>query len=211
MANRLWGQEGYHFLEPFLSILRINYGADLVPLDFAMSEAARQTINAWVEKATNDKIKNLIPQGALTPLTRLVLTNAVYFKGTWDDVFRKEATRPMPFHLTAADSVDVPTMFQKEHHEFGRVQFNGDKGLKILKLAYKKVGPADKGLAMILLLPDDVAGLADLEAHLTSENFSKWTSGVRTAEAMVWLPKFKLTSQFGLNDCALVVGNAAGV
>ena len=206
VANRLWGQQGYEFLDSFLSLLRTNYGAELAPLDFGMSDAARKTINAWVEKATNDKIKDLIPQGALTPLTRLVLTNAVYFKGTWEDVFRQETTRPMAFHLTAVNSVDVPTMYQKEHHEFGHAQFGANKGLKVLKLAYKKAIPTEKGLSMILLLPDDVAGLADLEAQFTSENLSKWISGLKTAEVMVWLPKFKLTSQFGLNDVLSSLG-----
>jgi serpin B len=196
VANRLWGQQGYPFLAPFTKILHDDYAAEMTPLDFGRPDTARQTINLWVEQATNDKIKDLIPQGALTPLTRLVLTNAVYFKGTWEDVFRKESTRPMRFHLTAANSVYVPMMYQKEHHEFGQATFGNNKGLKVLKLAYKKAAPEEKGLSMILLLPDDVAGLADLEAQLTSENLNKWTSGSRTEEVMVWLPKLKLPSQF---------------
>ena len=113
---------------------------------------------------------------------------------------------PMPFHLTAANSIDVPTMYQKAHHEFGQAKFGGEKGLKILKLPYKKATPADQGLSMLLLLPDDVAGLPDLETELTSDNLTKWTSDLKTAEVMVWLPKFKLTSQFGLNDTLSSLG-----
>ncbi len=89
----------------------------------------------------------------------------------------------MPFHLTAANSIDVPTMYQKTHHEFGQAKFGGEKGLKILKLAYKKATPADQGLSMLLLLPDDVAGLPDLETELTSDNLTKWTSDLKTAGA----------------------------
>src|SRR5262249_22948619 len=151
------------FLSTFTKVLHDDYGADLVPLDFGRPDVARQTINAWVEKATNDKIKDLIPRGALNALTRLVLTNAVYFKGTWEHVFRPESTRPAPFHFTATTSAEVPTMHQKEHHAFGQVKFDGDKGLKILKLGYKKSASSDKGLSMMLFLPDDVDGLADLE------------------------------------------------
>ena len=100
VANRLWGQQGFKFLDPFLNLVGKYYGADLEKVDFAKAEAARKTINTWVEKATNDKIKDLIPQGAVNSMTCLVLTNAVYFKGTWKDSFDQSATRPMPFSLS---------------------------------------------------------------------------------------------------------------
>ncbi len=206
VANRLWGQQGFPFLAPFLELLRDKYGAEMTALDFKNAEASRQTIHAWVATATNDKIKDLIPDGALNSLTRLVLTNAVYFKGTWETVFRQDATRPMPFHLAAANSVDVPTMFQNEHHPFIHISLGDNKGLKVLQLAYK-AGPAgDKGLSMILLLPDDAAGLADLEPQLTAENLNKWSTGLNRQEVRIWLPKFKLTSQFGLNEVLSALG-----
>jgi serpin B len=84
VANALWGQKQYGFLEEFLELIKTNYGGQLNEVDFVgATEAARKTINTWVEKKTNDKIKNLIPKGVLDSMTRLVLTNAIYFKGNW--------------------------------------------------------------------------------------------------------------------------------
>ena len=94
IANRLWGQTGYHFLPAYLQLTKDRYGAELGEVDFAhQSEAARQAINTWVTEQTKDKIKDLIPPGVLDELTRLVLTNAIYFKGKWDSQFKKEATK----------------------------------------------------------------------------------------------------------------------
>src|SRR4051812_14917745 len=90
IANRLWGQKNYKFLDSFLSVVRENYGASLEQLNFSQPQAARATINHWVEQATKEKIKDLIPEGGIAADTRLVLTNAVYFKGTWLDVFLKD-------------------------------------------------------------------------------------------------------------------------
>jgi serpin B len=200
VANRLWGQKGFQFLDSFLGILRTAYGAELVQLDFGQAQAARQKINTWVEAATNGKIKDLIPDGGVNATTRLVLTNAVYFKGKWVDAFKADATKPAPFFLSAGDQVDVPMMYQKEHHEFGTAIFGDNHGLKILKLAYKadEQGPG-RGLSMLVLLPDEQAGLGDLEKQLTADNVGKWSKDLRSAEVIVWLPKFKLTQDIQLS------------
>src|SRR5215475_12902900 len=98
-ANALWSQRGYPFERDFQQTARDSYRAALEEVDFARAtETARRTINAWVEKETQDKIKDLIQEGVLTADTVLVLTNAIYFKGTWVNAFRKEATRPGDFH-----------------------------------------------------------------------------------------------------------------
>ena len=200
VANRLWGQQGFKFLDAFLTILRTDYGAELVQLDFGQAEAARKKINTWVEEATNGKIKDLIPSGGVNAMTRLVLTNAVYFKGKWVDAFKEDATKPAPFFLSASDKADVPMMFQKEHHQFGTAKFGDNHEVKILKLAYKAdEKAAGRGLVMILLLPDDKAGLPDLEKQLTADNVGKWTKNLRSTEVSVWLPKFKLTQEIQLS------------
>jgi serpin B len=205
VANRIWGQSGFKFLDAFLTILRDQYDADLQQLDFARGEAARKTINDWIEKATSGKIKDLIPAGALDASTRLVLTNAVYFKGTWQDQFKKDATQPAPFHQSASKSFDVPMMYQKEHYELASTKLGDDKGLKLLKVPYK-AEQRGRGLSMVVILPDDTEGLAAVEKGLTSENLNKWMAAFRGAEVKIWLPKFKLTSEFQLRDPLAALG-----
>src|SRR5262245_15021103 len=113
IANALWGQQGFHFLEPFLSTLRSDYGAALNAVDFQGSgtrEQARQAINTWVEKKTEGKIKDLIGPNDLNDQTRFVLTNAIYFLGKWESPFPKPATRDEPFTLDGGGKVDVKMM-----------------------------------------------------------------------------------------------------
>jgi serpin B len=202
VANRLWGQQGYKFLKDFTTLLKSEYGAGLEQLDFAQSEAARQTINAWVEKATADKIKDLIPDGVLDSLTRLVLTNAVYFKGDWEEAFDKKLTKPHDFHLTATSKAEgVPLMFQKHDYRYAQGKFAADQGLKLIELPYK-----GNELSMVVLLPDEIDGLAKLEKNLTADNVQKWLDAAQTTEVKLWLPKFKMTDEFQLGNILSAMG-----
>ena len=113
VANRLWGQKGHEFLPEFLQMTRKFYGAELGVLDFAQdAESARQEINQWVGKQTEDKIKDLLPVNSVDATTRLVLTNAIYFKGNWQEKFNKNATKDAPFHVSADREITVPMMHQ---------------------------------------------------------------------------------------------------
>ena len=186
VANALWGQKGYTWLEDFLAITRDNYGAGLREVDFkTAAEAARLTINRWVEEQTKDKIKDLLSPGVLKPRTRLVLTNAIYFKGDWASQFDAKRTRPAPFKLSADKSVQVPTMNQKG--DFGYFE---DKDVQVLRLPY-----SGKDLSMLIYLPRKVDGLAALEKR----GFVTSAPKVRRREVIVAIPKFKLTSKFNLN------------
>ena len=197
VANRLWGQQGFHFLPGFLTVTREHYGAEMAQVDFArQTEQARQRINAWVEEQTQAKIQDLIPPGVLGPMTRLVLTNAIYFKGDWDEPFRKELTQVAPFHISPSQKTDVPLMYQQDVFRY----WAGD-GLKALELPY---GKGD--LAMLVLLPDEIEGLSDLEARLTADSLSRWQSGLRKQEVRVYLPRFTLTSQFQLAKVLKAMG-----
>lgn len=192
VANRLWGQQGYHFMPAFQQTLKTNYGAELAAVDFSrQTEAARQTINGWVEKETEQKIQDLIPPGALDSMTRLVLTNAIYFKGGWTDEFKKEATKDAPFYLTEGKQVTAPMMYQSDDFRHAAVD-----DLQILELPYGK----PRQLSMVVLLPKNKDGLAQLEKKLTSENLQTWLTGLRKQEVRVFLPRFKLTSQFQLRS-----------
>ena len=111
VANALWGQKGYEFLEEFLKLIESNFDGQLNQVDFIRAtEGARKTINRWVEKKTNNKIKNLIQQGVLDSMTRLVLTNAIYFKGNWARQFKKDQTKEAPFTLADGEKIDAAMM-----------------------------------------------------------------------------------------------------
>ena len=196
-ANALWGQKGFPFKAPFLKVGKENYGAGLNDVDFiGATEQARQTINAWVEKETHDKIKDLLAEGVLTTDTRLVLTNAIYFKGDWASQFKKDLTKDAPFHLTADKKTDVPLMQQTG--TFG--YFDGGS-FQALELPY--VG---KDLSMMVLLPKKIDGLADLEKDLTADKLAGWIGKLYEQKVIVSLPKFKTTQMMRMKPVLSEMG-----
>lgn len=188
VANRLWGLKGYPYHADFLDLLKKEYGADLEAVNFADSEPARRTINAWVEKQTKDKIKDLIPQGAIDALTRLVLTNAVYFKGNWADQFKPDMTKTEPFKLGGEKTVDAPLMQRR-----GTYGFRESDEMQVLELPY-----TDNRLSMFVLLPRQVEGLAGVEKQINGELLNKSLARIPRRQVQVFLPKFKLESSFSL-------------
>src|ERR1700693_1331945 len=131
VANRLWGQEGYKFLAEYLQVTRDDYGAELARLDFRQPEAARHAINQWIEEQTQDNIKNLIASPDAVRDARLVLTNAVYFKGEWQEQFKKYLTKDDEFHVSATRAIKAPLMRQ-EH----RFRYLAADKLQLLELPY---------------------------------------------------------------------------
>ena len=116
VANSVWGQRDYSFLPEFLDSLAVNYGEDVRAADFRRDpEDARVRINGWVADETEERIRNLIPQGTLTPLTRLVLANAIYFNAAWLHAFDERVTKDRPFHLLDGSQRDVAMMRQQEN------------------------------------------------------------------------------------------------
>jgi serpin B len=188
IANALWGQKGYGFLEAYLKLVE-NYDGQLNEVDFERAaEAARKTINAWVEKKTAGKIKNLISPGVLDSMTRLVLTNAIYFKGNWARQFEKKRTQDASFTLAEGQKVDVPMMNQKA--EFGYMETDT---FQALEMPY-----VDQELSMVILLPKKSDALDEFEKTLTPDNLSQWLAKIHKQEVIVFVPKFKMTSQFSL-------------
>lgn len=197
VANALWGQKGYPWLEDFLATTRENYGAGLREVDFVrQTEAARRTINRWIEKQTKGKIKDLLAGGALTPLTRLVLTNAIYFKGDWARKFKKERTRDVPFKLSAGRSVKAPMMNQT-----GKFGYAETKDLQVLRMPY--VG---KELSMVIFLPKKVDGLAAVEKSLAKTGHDALLKELRKVEVRVSVPRFTMTSMFELSKVLPAMG-----
>src|ERR1700744_1238467 len=164
LANALWAQQGYTFLDDFLSLLKTDYGAGLNQVNFkGAPEAARLTINQWVEQKTQDKIKDLLQPGALRPDTRLVLTNAIYFKGNWETQFDKAQTKNEDFHLSPEQTATVPLM-----HRDGRFSYFDGGSFQVLEVPYKS-----KDLSLIIFLPKDPGGLPGLEQSLTDSNLQE--------------------------------------
>ncbi len=189
VANALWGQKGYVFLEEFLELIKTNYDGQLNDVDFiGATDTARKTINDWVEKKTDKKIKELIKPGVLDEMTRLVLTNAIYFKGNWARQFKEDRTKDAPFTLADGRKIDVAMMNQTA--EFGYMETETLQGLE---LPY-----VDDELSMIIFLPREIDGLGEFEEALTIENLSKWLGGLSKHEVVVSVPKFKMTSEFSL-------------
>ncbi len=197
VANRLWGQEGYEFQADFLEVTREKYGAELARLNFGQNQAASQTINQWVEEQTAKKITNLIPPQALNDLTRLVLTNAVYFHGKWQEPFHKQLTREEQFHLLDGSSVQTPFMYQE-----GGFRYHQQEGLQLLELPY-----AEGEFSMVILLPEKRGGLPELERQLTAEQVTGWLKSLdRSRTVEVYLPRFQTTAQFQLNSVLAELG-----
>jgi serpin B len=199
VANRLWGHKDFHFLTAFLKVTRENYGAEMGLVDFKQAEQARRTINSWVKEQTDQRILDLLPPGVLNADSRLVLTNAIYFKTRWEHEFSKSATIDAPFHIAGHQQVMVPTMHQQR-----RLRYGESDDVQVLELPY--VG--HQGLSMLILLPKKIDGLSDLEKALTRENLQKWSAGVNSRLVKVHLPKFKMTSEFDLGNMLTSMGMA---
>jgi serpin B len=199
VANALWGQKGYGFLGPFLDIDKRHYGAGLNLVDFTGDpEGARHTINTWVEEKTEDKIKNLLKYGTITVDTRLVLTNALYFKGRWASQFDTANTKEASFWLAPDSCVIVPMMSQTG--DFGYMETDA---LQVLELQYE-----GDGLSMVVLLPKETGGLAELEQSLSAEALAGWLEGLEKRSVVVSLPRFMMTAEFNLDEVLKAMGMA---
>ena len=197
IANAIWAQKGYQFLDEFFRIVQQSYQADLKQVDFSSAaESARQAINTWVEQQTNEKIKDLLPPKVLNALTRLVLVNAIYFKGFWDNQFKSRDTREMEFWLLTEVAVKVPMMHQE--HQFGYWE---NDWLQIIEMPYK-----EESLSLIVLLPKEKTGIADLEQKLNFENMMAWQRRLKKRKVIVFFPKFKIESQFSLGQTLALMG-----
>ena len=183
IANKLFAQNGYAFRPAFLSLVKQNFGAAFEPIDFVTNaSAATQHINKWVADQTHDRIRDLIPGGALDETTRLVLANALYLKAPWASDFSENATRPEPFFVHGAGPLDVP-MMQKRSEHFGYAK---REGYTAVSLPY-----AGNDLQFLVLLPDDVNGLHALESKLSGDTLAG-CAGLQTRDVDLHLPKFKL-------------------
>jgi len=196
VANSLWGRAGYKFLPAFLDTLAVNYGAGLRLVDFqAAPEAARKTINDWVSQQTEDKIRDLIPPGAIDTLTRLVLANAIYFNAAWLHPFEKESTQDGPFYLLDGSQVTVPMMRQDAHFRY----FAGE-GVQAVELPYD-----GEEVSMVILVPDK-GRFPAFEAALTADQVADILAKMEFASVNLTMPKFKYDASLSLADTLKAMG-----
>jgi len=189
VANALWTQQGHPFLPDFLKTAKEDYQANLNQIDFKTgAESARNEINHWVAQQTRDRIQNILPAGSLDALTRLVLANAIYFKGAWTDPFDKAATSIQPFHLSPTGKVEVPLM-----HHFDNVAYFENSDFQAVQLPY-----STGQLAMVVLLPRQVDGCNRLEQQLNASLLSRCLDQMKKQKVEIFLPRFKLESGFDL-------------
>jgi serpin B len=196
IVNAIWGQKDYEFLPDFLDVLAENYGAGLRILDFITeTETSRLAINQWVSDQTEDRIKDLIPQGAIDALTRLVLTNAIYFNAAWEYPFDEDMTANGPFYLVDGGQVSVPMMRQTE--SFG---YTDGEGYQAVELLY------DGGeLSMVILLPAS-GNLEAFEEGLQAQQVNDIINGLQPTEVALTMPKFEFESEFSLKDTLTEMG-----
>ena len=196
IVNAIWGQRDYEFLSEFLDVLAESYGAGLRILDFvAAPEPSRITINDWVSDQTEGRIKDLIPQGAIDTLTRLVLTNAIYFNAAWQFPFEEDATADGIFHLLDGEETIVPMMNQTE--SFG---YTEGENYQAVELHYD-----GQELSMVILLPDT----DQFEAFEDSMDFQEARgilSDMKRRQVSLQMPKFEFESEFSLKKTLTAMG-----
>ena len=196
IVNAIWGQKDYSFLTEFLDVLAENYGAGLRILDF-MNEAekSRLAINDWVSDQTEDRIKDLIPEGAIDALTRLVLTNAIYFNAAWAYPFDEDVTANGAFYLLDGGQVTVPMMRQTE--SFG---YTEGEGYQAVELLYD----GDE-LSMVVLLPAS-GNFEAFEEGLQDQKVSDIIGDLQPAQVVLTMPKFEFDSEFSLKNTLADMG-----
>jgi serpin B len=194
VANALWAQKDFRFLESFISTIKEYYNGNLYKVNFNDELKTKKEINDWVNDKTNGKIRKIIER--IPPLTKLILTNAIYFNGEWKAAFSTSATKPTTFFVDKTHETKVPMMYQESKFDYME-----NSTLQAIKLPY---GSGD--LSMIILLSKDKYGLQDLENALNVTNFKRWVSQMKKREVKVFFPKFKVETDYQLKGILETLG-----
>jgi serpin B len=197
IANRLWGQNGFPFHQSYLDLTRDRYGAELGIVDFVNdTENSRQTINHWVEDQTEERIKDLLPPGSVTSDTRLVLTNAIYFLGDWQQKFHPSNTQTSAFRVSPAEQLDVSMMSQEGNFRYAELPH-----AQVLEMPYQ-----GDDVSMVLMLPHEADGLAALDNWLGADTFALAVDSLDWQRVSVSLPKFTIESDLPLTSVLKEMG-----
>ncbi|PAW72042.1 MAG: hypothetical protein B9S38_05725 [Verrucomicrobiia bacterium Tous-C4TDCM] len=219
VANAIWGEKTFPFNEDWKATVTGSYGAGAVQqADFvANAEKERLRINQWAEEQTEGLIKDAFPEGSLNPMTRLAIVNAIYFKGDWKVPFKKSDTSPQPFTLGSGETVQTALMNKEDESDVKYAAFHGDgrlfatpemleeseleedggtlypgkDGFSMIEMPYR----GDK-LSMVVIAPNDPAGLPSIEALLDAANMAAWMKSMKQRETIVLMPKFKMETNY---------------
>jgi len=196
IVNAIWGQKDYEFVSKFLDLLAQNYGAGLRVLDFINDpDASRVKINDWVSDQTEGRIKDLIPEGSITPLTRLVLTNAIYFNAAWASPFEESATVNGLFRLADGTNVTVPMMRNTE--SYGYLKSGNTLAVEL---------PYDGFELSMVVLTNTTGKFSDFEKTLTYTTVKAILDDMQHTQVALTMPRFEFESQFGLKDALKTMG-----
>ena len=202
IANALWAQEGLPLLPAFVETATNQYQANVNQIDFrANAEEARLEINNWVAQETRNKIQNILSPGSITPHTQLVLANAIYFLGVWTESFAETNTSPQPFYLSSTNQEEAPLMHQLAQFDSVPFYHMEGNGFQALELPY-----GSDQASMVILLPSQVDGLAQLEQQLTPSFLSGVLAQMSLSPIEIFLPRFTLGSSFDLADTLAAMG-----
>ncbi|KAH3729957.1 leukocyte elastase inhibitor-like [Dreissena polymorpha] len=199
-ANRLYPNSDKSILEDYIKAVVKHFASDVKNVDFISNpEGSRQEINKWVEEVTDEKIKNLLPSGSINALTRMVVANAIYFKGNWATQFEPKSTTKTDFHTLDGKALKIDMM----KREMKKVRYGESTVLdcKVLHMPY--IGDE---MAMVILLPNTVTGLLEMEKKMNVQKMNQCIEDVSSPTVIVTVPKFKLESSFQLSDTLSALG-----
>jgi serpin B len=199
IANGLWAQKDFKFLDSYFGIVKSNYNSELKNVDFIHNperEIARKDINDWVAQKTKDKIKDILSTGDLDSFTRLVLVNAIYFYGDWAEPFKKQATEPKDFFLSDETRINVP--FMNQH---GRYNYYEDANIKAIEMPYM-----NNKASMVIFLPNEKNGIKKFEGSFDYTYYQKVIAALQFSEVRVSLPKFQTTFKIRLGSILSNIG-----
>ena len=197
VANALWGQQGYSFRPDFLWLAKEQYQGGFGEVNFrGNTEAARKTINQWVDQKTNHKITELLDRRSINTQTRLVLTNAVYFKADWAEPFKKSGTSDQPFQVTAQNKIQTPMM-----HRVFKTKYGEADNLQMVSIPYSK-----QRWSFVLMLPRETEGLANLEKTVTADWLKAHVENLWPRDVDLTLARFRINDEFRLKDQLAALG-----
>ncbi|XP_021241975.1 ovalbumin isoform X1 [Numida meleagris] len=201
LASRLYAEETYPILPEYLQCVKELYRGGLESINFqTAADQARELINSWVESQTSGIIKNVLQPSSVNSQTAMVLVNAIYFKGLWERAFKDEDTQAIPFRVTEQESKPVQMMSQIGSFKVASV---ASEKVKILELPF-----VSGTMSMLVLLPDEVSGLEQLESTISTEKLTEWTSSsiMEERKIKVFLPRMRMEEKYNLTSVLMAMG-----
>lgn len=203
LANSIWIHMNFSIIQTFIEIIRENYGGDISEIDFNNNELASRTINAWVKDHTRGKINQIVSPDLFNQPVRLILVNAIYFKGLWEKPFKEKFTKDDKFTLISGEKVSISMM-----HQTNKFGYSENELFQILEMTYKgnMVFGTRESISMLIILPKAIDGILGLDQILSIENLNKYIWNLTTKKVEVHLPRFKLETKYDLKQTLIDLG-----